>query len=187
MNDERRIRVSKFLSKHLRHTPEAIGLTLGEGGWVPVGDLLAAAARHGFLITLEELEHVVTHCEKQRFALDRKRQLVRANQGHSADVEMNFQPTSPPNELFHGTATRFHESILASGLLKMNRQHVHLSADIPTAVAVGRRHGRPLVFAVDTMSMARDGFVFFRSVNGVWLTDHVPPQYLRELPPEQLG
>ena len=187
MNDRRRISVSKFITKHLRHTPEAIGLTLGEGGWVPVGDLLTAAAKNGFPITIEELEHVITNCEKQRFTLDHERQLVRANQGHSADVEMNFVPVAPPTELFHGTATRFHESILASGLLKMSRQQVHLSADIPTAVAVGKRHGRPLVFAIDTMSMARDGFVFFRSANGVWLTDHVPPQYLRELPPEQFG
>src|SRR4051812_28059604 len=100
MNDRRRISVSKFISKHLRHTPEAIGLTLGEGGWVPIGDLLAAAANNGFPITREELEHVVTHCEKRRFALEHERQLVRANQGHSTDVEMNFEPAPPPNELF---------------------------------------------------------------------------------------
>lgn len=187
MNERRRITVSKFISKHLRHTPEAIGLALGDGGWVPISTLLTASAAHGFHFTRDELTHVVAHCEKQRFAVDPANDLIRANQGHSADVEMNFEPVSPPDELFHGTATRFRESILASGLLKMSRHHVHLSADQVTAIAVGKRHGRPLVFVIDTMSMARDGFVFFRSANGVWLTDHVPSQYLRELPPGQLG
>lgn len=187
MNDRRRISVSKFISKYLRHTPEGIGLTLGEGGWVPISELLTAAARHRFPITREELEHVVARCEKQRFAIDHTNQLVRANQGHSTAVEMNFEPTLPPNELFHGAAIQVRESILATGLLKMKRQHVHLSVDIPTAVTVGKRHGRPTVFVVDTMSMTSDGLVFFCSANGVWLTDHVPPQYLRELPPESLG
>jgi putative RNA 2'-phosphotransferase len=187
VNDKRRVSVSKFISKYLRHAPHEIGLTLGDGGWVPVPDLLTAAARHRFPITREELEEVVRTCEKQRFALDHASDLIRANQGHSVDVELKLEPLTPPAELFHGTATRFRDAILAAGLIKMSRQHVHLSADLPTAVAVGKRHGRPTVFALDTMSMHRDGHLFYRAANGVWLTDHVPPQYLRELPGDQLA
>jgi putative RNA 2'-phosphotransferase len=187
VNDKRRVSVSKFISKHLRHAPGDIGLSLGDGGWVAVNDLLTAAAKHRFPITRDELEEVVRTCEKQRFALDPTNDLIRANQGHSVEVELNLEPLTPPAELFHGTATRFREAILASGLIKMSRQQVHLSADLPTAIAVGKRHGRPTVFALDTMSMHRDGHLFYRAANGVWLTDHVPPQYLREIPPGQLG
>jgi putative RNA 2'-phosphotransferase len=180
VNDKRRVSVSKFLSKHLRHTPEAIGLTLADGGWVPIPDLLAAAERHRFPITRDELDHVVRTCDKQRYAVDLATDRIRANQGHSVEVELNLESLAPPGVLYHGTATRFREPILKSGLLKMSRQHVHLSADRATAVAVGKRHGSPTVFAVDTMSMVRDGHEFFRAANGVWLTDRVPPQYLRE-------
>lgn len=184
MNDRRRISVSKYISKHLRHAPEAIGLTLGDGGWVPIEALLTAAAKHQFPITPEEVEQVVASCEKQRFAIDPTGQLIRANQGHSVQVELHLEPITPPDVLYHGTAVHLREPLLAAGLLKMRRQHVHLSADVLTALAVGQRHGRPIVFAVDTMSMSRDGYVFFRAANGVWLTDHVPPRYLRELPQE---
>lgn len=187
MNDKRRVSVSKFLSKHLRHTPNAIGLTLGDGGWVPILELLSAAERHRFPITRDELDHVVKNCDKQRYAVDVATDRIRANQGHSVEVELDLEPLTPPDTLYHGTATRFREPILASGLMKMSRQHVHLSADWVTAVTVGKRHGSPTVFAVDTMSMVRDGFVFFRAANGVWLTDHVPPQYLSEPAPGQLG
>ncbi len=181
MDDRRRTRVSKYISKHLRHAPEAIGLTLGEGGWVPIALLLAATAEHGFPISPEELRHVVSRCDKQRFAIDDAKQLIRVNQGHSVEVDLELEPLTPPAVLYHGTAIRFREPILASGLRKMSRQHVHLSADIATAVSVGKRHGSPTVIAVDTMSMNRDGFVFFQAANGVWLTDHVPPKYIREL------
>lgn len=187
MNDKRRVSVSKFISKYLRHAPHEIGLTLGDGGWVPIGELLAAAEKHRFPITRGELAEVVRSCEKQRFALDPVTDLIRANQGHSVEVELNLEPLTPPAELFHGTATRFRDAILAAGLIKMSRQHVHLSSDLPTAIAVGKRHGRPIVFVLDTMSMHRDGHLFYRAANGVWLTDHVPPRYLREIPPGQLG
>jgi putative RNA 2'-phosphotransferase len=180
VNDRRRIHISKYISKHLRHAPEAIGLTLGDGGWVPVAALLSASAKNGFTISPDELAYVVKHCEKQRFAINEAEQLIRANQGHSVDVELDLEPLTPPEVLYHGTATRFREPILSSGLIKMSRQHVHLSAELATAVAVGKRHGSPMVFAVDTMSMSRDGFVFFRAANGVWLTDHVPSRYLRD-------
>ncbi len=182
MNDRRRITVSKFISKHLRHAPEAIGLALGDGGWVPIAELLAASARANFPIEPDEFYEVVRRCDKQRFALDPTGQLIRANQGHSVEVDLELEVVNPPEALFHGTAARFRESILAAGLLKMSRQHVHLSAEQATVIAVGKRHGRPIVFAIDTMCMTRDGFAFFRAANGVWLTDHVPSRFLREIP-----
>lgn len=180
MTDARRTTISKYISKHLRHAPEAIGLTLGAGGWVPIDALLSAASDNGFQITSDELSDVVRGCAKQRFAMERDK--IRANQGHSVEVDLALEAVSPPPLLYHGTATRYHDPILATGLIKMSRQHVHLSADVETALAVGKRHGKPLVFVVDTMSMSRDRLVFYQAANGVWLTDHVPPKYLRELP-----
>lgn len=183
MNEQRRTRVSKYLALHLRHQPESLGLTLEPGGWVPVDQLLAAASAHGFPISRAELTEVVAKCNKKRYAFNPSGTKIRANQGHSTDVELDLPPTPPPAELYHGTTTRFADAIRADGLKKMARHHVHLSADVATAVAVGTRHGRPLVFSVDAASMSRDGFTFYRSANGVWLVDAVPPQYLREAPP----
>ncbi len=181
MDDRRRITLSKYISKHLRHDQEALGLTLEEGGWVSIADLIDTAAKHGFLFCRDELNEMVTRCEKQRFTIDPEGQRIRANQGHSIEVDMNFEPVVPPEKLYHGTAIRFCEAILSVGLIKMSRQHVHLSADLVTAITTGKRHGTPMVFEVDTMRMNCDGFVFFRSTNGVWLIDHVPARYLRKL------
>jgi putative RNA 2'-phosphotransferase len=178
----RLVRVSKYLAKHLRHAPEAIDLALEPGGWVPVADLLAAAARHGFPFTRDELDEAVRTNDKRRFAFDGTGTRIKANQGHSTEVNLQFTPAEPPAVLYHGTADRNRDAILRDGLLKMRRHHVHLSADVPTATAVGRRHGRPVVFAVDAAAMAADGIAFYRSDNGVWLADHVPATYLRELP-----
>jgi putative RNA 2'-phosphotransferase len=184
MNDKRRVHISKFISKHLRHEPEAIGLTLEPGGWVLIDDLLAAAAKAGCKFTRDELDTVVRLCDKQRFAIDETATKVRANQGHSTEVELQFEPAEPPAELYHGTAERSTEAILCGGLLKMARHHVHLSHDTATARKVGVRHGRPVILVVDAAGMRADGHVFFRSANGVWLVEHVPPQYLRILSPE---
>ncbi len=184
MNEKRRIHISKFISKHLRHEPEEIGLTLEPGGWVPVADLLAGAARAGFHFTRDELDQVVRNCEKQRFALDELGTKIRANQGHSTEVELQLEPAIPPDELFHGTAERNLDSILRDGILKMARHHVHLSADTATALKVGQRHGKPLIFIVGAAKMRAEGYTFFRSTNGVWLVDHVPAQYLRMMSPE---
>lgn len=181
MTAARRTTLSKYLSKHLRHTPEALGLTLGEGGWVSIDALLSAASDNEFQLTRNELNEVVRLCSKQRFAIDPAGEFIRANQGHSVDVDLALEPLLPPPVLYHGTATRFREPILSSGLIKMSRQHVHLSADVATADSVGKRHGKPLVLLVDSMKMNRDGYAFYRSTNGVWLTDHVPPRYLSEL------
>ncbi|MFJ6528375.1 RNA 2'-phosphotransferase [Streptomyces longwoodensis] len=177
MDDRRTVKVSKYLSKHLRHQPGRIGLVLDEGGWVEIDTLIAAAAAHGFPFTREELDHVVAANDKQRFAVDGTR--IRASQGHSVDVDLGLPPATPPPYLYHGTVARFLDAIRAEGLRPMNRHDVHLSADRETATRVGARRGRPVVLAVDAGAMHRDGHVFHVSANGVWLTRAVPPQYLR--------
>ncbi|MFJ4687598.1 RNA 2'-phosphotransferase [Streptomyces sp. NPDC088789] len=176
--DERRIvKVSKYLSKHLRHQPERIGLALDEGGWVEIDTLIAAARAHGFRFTHEELDHVVATNDKRRFAVDGPR--IRASQGHSVEVDLGLPPATPPPYLYHGTVARHLDAIRAQGLRPMNRHDVHLSADRETATRVGARRGRPVVLSVDAGAMHRDGQVFHVSANGVWLTREVPPGYLR--------
>lgn len=176
---DRRVRISKYLSLHLRHRPEALGLELGPGGWVSLTDLLAAAARKGFPISREEVAEVVTFCAKQRYSFDASRTQIRANQGHSVSVDLQLEPVEPPAILYHGTGSKSVAAILARGLEKRSRHHVHLSPDLPTAVNVGRRHGLAVVLEVAAGVMHRDGHVFFCSTNGVWLVDCVPAQYLR--------
>jgi putative RNA 2'-phosphotransferase len=176
--DERRtVKVSKYLSKHLRHQPERIGLTLGEGGWVEIEALIAASAAHGFRFTREELDHVVATNDKRRFAIEGTR--IRASQGHSVEVDLGLSPATPPAYLYHGTVARNLDAIRAEGLRPMNRHDVHLSPDRETATRVGARRGRPVVLSVDAAAMHRDGHVFHVSANGVWLTRAVPPRYLR--------
>ncbi|WP_079177615.1 RNA 2'-phosphotransferase [Streptomyces mangrovisoli] len=177
-DDERRtVKVSKYLSKHLRHQPERIGLTLDPAGWVEIDTLLAATAAHGFRITRAELDHVVAANDKQRFAVDGTR--IRASQGHSVEVDLGLPAAVPPPYLYHGTVARNLDAIRAEGLRPMNRHDVHLSADRETATRVGSRRGRPVVLAVDAGAMHRDGHVFQVSANGVWLTPSVPTRYLR--------
>ncbi|MET7811407.1 RNA 2'-phosphotransferase [Streptomyces sp. NPDC005395] len=177
MQQERSVKVSKYLSKHLRHQPERIGLTLDEGGWVEIDTLIAAAAAHGFRVTRDELHHVVATNDKRRFAVDGTR--IRASQGHSIDVDLGLPPATPPPYLFHGTVARHLEAIRTEGLRPMNRHDVHLSPDRATATRVGARRGRPVVLSVDAAAMHRDGHVFHVSANGVWLTKAVPSRYLR--------
>jgi putative RNA 2'-phosphotransferase len=179
MNDKQRVRASKFLSKHLRHEPAAIGLALEAGGWVPVDAVLAGCRAAGLPLTRNELADVVASSDKQRFAFDETGTRIRANQGHSVDVDLQLSPTAPPALLYHGTPERFVPAILEKGLQKMGRHHVHLSADVPTATRVGARRGRPVILVVDSAGMAAAGHLFFVSANGVWLTDRVPPEFLR--------
>jgi putative RNA 2'-phosphotransferase len=178
MNDRQRTRVSKFLSKHLRHAPAELGLTLAPGGWVAIDALLAACAARGLRVSRADLEEVVRTSDKQRFAIDAAQERIRANQGHSVAVEMDFAEAVPPAELYHGTAQPALASIRSQGLHKMSRHHVHLSSDPETARKVGARHGRVVVLTVDAAGMQRDGHRFYLSANGVWLVDAVPPQYL---------
>src|SRR5215471_11687812 len=176
--DDRAVRISKFLSLVLRHQPEKIGLGLDQSGWASVEQLIEASRRRGFEFTLEELQNVVAGNDKKRFSLSEDGLWVRANQGHSIKVELGYAPTAPPEILYHGTAERFLTSIKQQGLMKGKRHHVHLSADVDTATKVGRRHGRPVVLRVKAGLMCQDGFSFYLSANGVWLTEHVPVQYL---------
>ncbi|MFE1249136.1 RNA 2'-phosphotransferase [Streptomyces sp. NPDC058735] len=177
MDERRTVKVSKYLSKHLRHQPERIGLTLDEAGWVEIDALIAAAAAHGFRFTRDELDHVVASNDKRRFAVEGTR--IRASQGHSVEVDLGLAPATPPAHLYHGTVARHLDAIRAEGLRPMNRHAVHLSPDRETATRVGARRGRPVVLGVDAAAMHRDGHVFHVSANGVWLTGSVPPRYLR--------
>ncbi|ABA24236.1 Phosphotransferase KptA/Tpt1 [Trichormus variabilis ATCC 29413] len=178
MEQARQVKISKFLSKHLRHTPERLGLVLAPGGWVAVDELLSACASHQFPISRADLEQVVSNNDKQRFSFDETATKIRANQGHSVEVDLQLQPQLPPPILYHGTGEKSVPAILKSGLLKMSRHHVHLSKDIETARTVGIRHGKPVIFSVDAMVMYQSGFTFYCSDNGVYLVDHVPPEYL---------
>ncbi|GAB5559701.1 MAG: RNA 2'-phosphotransferase [Synoicihabitans sp.] len=169
---------SKFLSLVLRHKPEAAGVILDEQGWCEIQSLLAGAESAGVGFSYSELVEIVETNEKQRFKLSEDGLRIRANQGHSIAVELGLAERNPPDELFHGTATRFGEAIMKTGLLKMGRQHVHLSSDIETARRVGMRHGKPLILRIDSALMSEDGFRFYLSENGVWLVDRVPTQYI---------
>ncbi len=180
MTDERLVKISKYLSKHLRHQPERIGLTLASGGWVGVEELLAACAAHGMRLGRAELEQVVADNSKQRFAFSEDGERIRANQGHSVDVDLGLDPVRPPEVLYHGTGHGTAGPVRQYGLHKMSRNHVHLSKDRETARAVGTRHGRPVIFTVDAGAMHRSGHLFYCSANGVWLTDSVPPEFLSE-------
>jgi putative RNA 2'-phosphotransferase len=171
-------RISKFLSLVLRHEPERIGIVLDSAGWTDVSALLEAAAAHGVVLTPAELEQIVATSDKQRFALSPDGARIRANQGHSVEVELALAPAPPPELLYHGTVERVLHGIRELGLLKRERHHVHLSADVVTANAVGGRRGKPVVLAIRASEMAAAGHVFFRTANGVWLVEHVPPAFI---------
>ena len=169
---------SKFLSLVLRHHPEAIGITLDKHGWAEVSTLIKNMKRKFPVFSLKMLEEIVATDGKQRYAFGEDGAKIRANQGHSLAVELELLPQTPPECLYHGTANRFVESILKTGILKQTRQYVHLSAAIETAIKVGSRHGKPVILKVDTARMHEQGYTFYLSANGVWLTDEVPPKFL---------
>ena len=171
------VSTSKFLSLVLRHQPEIIGLSLDDAGWADIDVLIRLSQPHRPL-TRALIEQVVEENSKQRFAISEDGRRIRANQGHSIEVELGLQPLAPPTRLYHGTATRFVDAIRREGLVKRSRQHVHLSADADTATAVGARHGKPAVLIVRAGEMAAAGHAFFRSENGVWLTDAVPVGFI---------
>ncbi|MTB52357.1 RNA 2'-phosphotransferase [Lewinella sp. W8] len=181
MNTKTLTRTSRKLSLVLRHKPEVIGLKLDASGWAEVSHLLAQLERHGTAISRAELQYIVDHNDKQRFRFSEDGLRIRANQGHSIEVELGLRATPPPKVLYHGTARRFVDSILRTGLERRSRQHVHLSDNLETAIKVGGRHGKPVVFHVRAAAMAADGHTFFRSDNGVWLTEAVPTEFLRLL------
>ena len=173
------VETSKFISYVLRHKPEAIGLSLDSEGWAEIGALLRLAAAHGNEISHEQLMRIVAQSDKKRFTVSADGLYIRAAQGHSTEqVAISYTSQTPPEVLFHGTAERFCESIRARGLMPGERQYVHLSSDRATAMAVGKRHGKPVIFTVQAAAMVRDGFLFHLSENGLWLTREVPPGYL---------
>lgn len=166
------------MSYVLRHAPGSAGLSLDAGGWVDVDELLTALARAGVRLTRGDLDAVVRKSDKQRFAFDASGTRIRANQGHSVAVDLKLAPLTPPAVLYHGTVDRALDSIGREGLTSRGRHHVHLSADVETATAVGARRGKPVVLVVDAAAMAADGTPFYRSANGVWLVEAVPVRYL---------
>ena len=170
--------LSKFLSLVLRHAPETIGLTLDANGWTDVDELVRRANAHGKTLTAADVLRITAESDKKRFTLSEDNLRIRAAQGHSVKVELGLTPVTPPDILFHGTATRFADAIKAEGLKPQSRQQVHLSLDEDTAVKVGQRHGKPIVFRVEAGRMHAEGYLFFRADNGVWLTDAVPPAFL---------
>jgi putative RNA 2'-phosphotransferase len=178
LSEKELVTLSKFLSLILRHNPAVAGIHLDEQGWTPVATLLEKVKAKGFTIDAAVLQHLVATNAKQRFAFSEDGQLIRASQGHSVGVELGYAAAVPPEWLYHGTAGHFLPLILAGGLQKMSRHHVHLSADVATARQVGQRHGKPVVLRVAAGQMQADGYAFFRSENGVWLTEAVPPGYL---------
>jgi putative RNA 2'-phosphotransferase len=177
--DEKQVKhLSKFISLVLRHRPDIIGLSLDENGWANTNELLEKMNNDKKEIDLPLLEFIVSTNAKQRFSFNTDGSMIRANQGHSVDIDLQLQPARPPVHLFHGTAIQFVPSILETGIQKGSRQHVHLSSDLDTAKQVGSRHGKPAIFQINSGQMVEDGFVFYLSENKVWLTDNVPAQYL---------
>ncbi|WP_294822272.1 RNA 2'-phosphotransferase [uncultured Flavobacterium sp.] len=170
--------ISKLLSYVLRHNPESIGIALDAGGWADVGLLLEKINESGTKIDAAVLNHVVETSSKNRFAYNDAKDRIRASQGHSVVIELGYEPLSPPEILYHGTAAQNVDAILKEGIHKGSRHHVHLSLDRETAVNVGGRHGKPVVLEVTALEMHNDGYEFFLSENGVWLTDNVPVGYV---------
>ncbi len=176
-NSMREKNISKYISLILRHKPEVIGITLDEHGWAEVNELIEGIRKStDFDMTI--LEKIVAEDEKQRYSFNEDKTLIRANQGHSIPVDVELEKKTPPATLWHGTGEKFTVSIDSMGLIPKSRLYVHLSSDQQTAKKVGARHGKPVIYQVDTEAMNRDGYEFFLSVNGVWLTKVVPVQYL---------
>lgn len=169
--------LSKYISLILRHKPETIGISLDEHGWANVDELIAGIAQHK-RIDMDILEEIVRTDEKQRYSFNEDKTLIRANQGHSIPVDVELEEKEPPEILLHGTGEKYVASIDRQGLISKTRLYVHLSKDEETAIKVGSRHGKPVVYTVNAKKMFDDGYKFYLSANGVWLTKEVPVEYL---------
>lgn len=168
-------RISKYMCLILRHKPEEIGITLDEHGWANVDELL-----NGIEINMSELEFIVKTDDKQRYSFNEDKTLIRANQGHSIPVDVDLEEVEPPEYLWHGTGEKYLKDISSMGLIPKSRLYVHLSSDTDTALTVGQRHGAPTLFRIEALKMHQDGFKFYLSKNGVWLTKYVPVEYLKD-------
>ena len=171
---------SRYIALILRHKPETINIRLDEHGWAKVDELIKGVSKT-HLLTMEMLEKIVEVDDKQRFAFNEDKTLIRANQGHSVSVDVQLKEAVPPEILYHGTAEKYVSSIDQAGLIPKARLYVHLSETVETATKVGSRHGKPVIYTVDTERMSNDGYVFYLSVNGVWLTKTVPIEYLMKI------
>lgn len=179
MDEKAKKKLSKFLSYVLRHHPELIDLKLDNNGWANTQELIQKATRGQHVLTFEMLVEVVETNDKKRFSFSEDKSKIRANQGHSVlNIDLQLQAQIPPNILYHGTVLKFLDSIKEQGLKKGSRQHVHLSLDRETAAKVGSRRGKPVILEIDAQKMYADGYAFFCSENGVWLTEHVPIEYI---------
>lgn len=170
------LRISRYISLILRHKPEVIGITLDEHGWANVDELL-----RGIDINMSELEFIVSTDDKQRYSFNEDKTLIRANQGHSIPVDVELDEVEPPEYLWHGTGEKYVANINNEGLIPKSRLYVHLSYDLETATTVGKRHGSPTIYRVAAQDMFKDGFKFYLSKNGVWLTKNVPVEYLNDV------
>lgn len=173
--------ISKFLSYALRHQPEAIGLSLDKEGWATISDLILCSVKKGYALDETLLRQIVDGSDKKRFTISDDRLRIRAAQGHSTQqVNIDYPEKTPPEYLYHGTATRFMPAIREQGLIPLSRQYVHLSSDEDTAIQVGQRHGKPIVLKIHSQTMHEQGFKFFQADNGVWLAESVPWAFIRE-------
>lgn len=180
MKKENDISLGRFISLILRHKPETIGITIEkQGAWANVSELIEGMNKAGKNIDMNTLERIVKENNKQRYSFNKDHTKIRANQGHSIEVYIDFEEKIPPKTLYHGTAGRFLESIKKTGINKMNRLYVHLSKDEETAITVGKRHGKPIVLKIDTEEMLKDGYKFYLSENNVWLCEDIPWKYVR--------
>lgn len=170
-------KISKHLALILRHKPEVVGITLDKNGWANVKDLIDGINKQ-YDFDMETLEEIVATDDKQRYSFNEDMTKIRANQGHSVDVDVELEEVVPPEYLWHGTATKYVESIRKEGLIPKSRLYVHLSESYMTAMDTGARHGKPMVFCVKAEDMYNDGYKFYKSKNGVWLTKFVPKEYL---------
>lgn len=175
---EENVRLSKLLSYVLRHNPAYLEIELDNHGWTDVEILLNQLNKHHEKINFDILKHIVNTNAKKRFSFNEDLTLIRASQGHSIEIELNYTAQIPPTILFHGTTEKNVILIREKGLLKMSRHHVHLSSDKETAQKVGQRHGKPVVLSIQSLIMYEDGYLFYVSDNGVWLTEHVPAKFI---------
>lgn len=172
------INLSKFLSLILRHKPEVIGIKLDENGWCDVQELLVKMSNKGKNITREDLDYIVNTDNKNRYTYDEDGMKIRANQGHSLNVNLELKKEKPPKYLYHGTIKKYAEVILQEGIKKGKRQYVHLSSNLETANIVGKRRGIPVVLKIEAGMMNLNGYEFYLSKNKVWLCDYIPSKYV---------
>lgn len=171
--------ISRYMSLILRHKPDVIGISLDEHGWANVNEFINGIAKNNAGFNMESLEEIVRTDSKQRYSFNDDKTLIRANQGHSIPVDVELKEKEPPEYLYHGTGEKYVESINRQGLIPKSRLYVHLSKNVKTAESVGERHGRPIVYLVHSCKMYKDGYKFYLSANGVWLTKKVPVEYLQ--------